>query len=147
MDLLVFCGVSWIYLTIPHAVTTLLACQANMLAAGLAASNLVLYAFVYTPLKQIHPVNTWVGAIVGAIPPLLGKEKIAEVDPDQELDIFIKILGLDICADTLVGDEMLKGISGGPKKAAYNRELFLDALSTGHAVYISKSHLEFVSWG
>lgn len=46
--------------------------QANGLAAGLAASNLVLYAFVYTPLKQIHPVNTWVGAVVGAIPPLLG---------------------------------------------------------------------------
>nr|KJB37760.1 hypothetical protein B456_006G218900 [Gossypium raimondii] len=46
--------------------------QANMLAAGLAASNLVLYAFVYTPLKQVHPVNTWVGAVVGAIPPLLG---------------------------------------------------------------------------
>lgn len=46
--------------------------QANTLAAGLAACNLVLYAFVYTPLKQIHPVNTWVGAIVGAIPPLLG---------------------------------------------------------------------------
>ncbi|XP_022761979.1 protoheme IX farnesyltransferase, mitochondrial-like [Durio zibethinus] len=69
-------------ITIPHAVTwatsvgsagtALLACKANMLAAGLAASNLVLYAFVYTPLKQIHPVNTWVGAIVGAIPPLLG---------------------------------------------------------------------------
>ncbi|KAK4773974.1 hypothetical protein SAY87_028993 [Trapa incisa] len=52
--------------------TTLLACKANMLAAGFAASNLVLYAFAYTPLKQIHPVNTWVGAIVGAIPPLLG---------------------------------------------------------------------------
>uniref|UniRef100_A0A8I6X1H0 Heme O synthase n=2 Tax=Hordeum vulgare subsp. vulgare TaxID=112509 RepID=A0A8I6X1H0_HORVV len=52
--------------------TTLLACKANGLAAGLAASNLILYAFVYTPLKQIHPVNTWVGAIVGAIPPLLG---------------------------------------------------------------------------
>ncbi|CAK9178974.1 unnamed protein product [Ilex paraguariensis] len=46
--------------------------QANLLAAGLAASNLVLYAFVYTPLKQIHPVNAWVGATVGAIPPLLG---------------------------------------------------------------------------
>lgn len=46
--------------------------QASMLAAGLAASNLILYAFVYTPLKQIHPVNTWVGAVVGAIPPLLG---------------------------------------------------------------------------
>ncbi|KAJ9139955.1 hypothetical protein P3X46_030646 [Hevea brasiliensis] len=69
-------------LTIPHAVawassvglagTALLTCKANMLAAGLAASNLILYAFVYTPLKQIHPVNTWVGAVVGAIPPLLG---------------------------------------------------------------------------
>ncbi|XP_018840344.1 protoheme IX farnesyltransferase, mitochondrial-like [Juglans regia] len=69
-------------ITIPHAVTwassigvagtALLAGKANMLAAGLAASNLVLYAFVYTPLKQIHPVNTWVGAVVGAIPPLLG---------------------------------------------------------------------------
>lgn len=69
-------------LTVPHAViwassiglagTSLLACKANMLAAGLAASNLVLYAFIYTPLKQIHPVNTWVGAVVGAIPPLLG---------------------------------------------------------------------------
>ncbi|XP_073045293.1 protoheme IX farnesyltransferase, mitochondrial [Primulina eburnea] len=69
-------------ITMPHAVTwaasvgvtgtALLACQANMLAAGLAASNLFLYAFVYTPLKQIHPVNTWVGAVVGAIPPLLG---------------------------------------------------------------------------
>ncbi|XP_061357963.1 protoheme IX farnesyltransferase, mitochondrial [Gastrolobium bilobum] len=69
-------------ISIPHAVswassvglagTALLATQANMLAAGLAASNLILYAFVYTPLKQIHPVNTWVGAVVGAIPPLLG---------------------------------------------------------------------------
>ena len=46
--------------------------QANMLAAGLGASNLILYAFVYTPLKQIRPVNTWVGAVVGAILPLLG---------------------------------------------------------------------------
>ncbi|CAA2985344.1 protoheme IX farnesyltransferase, mitochondrial [Olea europaea subsp. europaea] len=55
-------------LMLPHAITwalsvgvagtALLACKANMLAAGLAASNLFLYAFVYTPLKQIHPVNT-----------------------------------------------------------------------------------------
>ncbi|KAK4265681.1 hypothetical protein QN277_026698 [Acacia crassicarpa] len=69
-------------ITVPHAVswassvglagTALIATKANMLAAGLAASNLVLYAFVYTPLKQIHPVNTWVGAVVGAVPPLLG---------------------------------------------------------------------------
>ncbi len=60
---------SWVT-NVPASMTRLL--QANMLAAGLAASNLILYAFVYTPLKQIHPVNTWVGAVVGAIPPLLG---------------------------------------------------------------------------
>eukprot|EP01018_Ginkgo_biloba_P033261 Gb_16776 [translate_table: standard] len=69
-------------LSIPNAITwamsmgaagsALLLCKANVLAAGLAASNLALYALVYTPLKQIHPVNTWVGAVVGAIPPLLG---------------------------------------------------------------------------
>lgn len=58
--------------TVGIAGTTLLSWQANYLAASLAACNLGLYAFVYTPLKQIHPVNTWVGAIVGAIPPLLG---------------------------------------------------------------------------
>ena len=38
----------------------------------LGAGNLALYAFAYTPLKRIHPVNTWVGAIVGAVPPLMG---------------------------------------------------------------------------
>lgn len=35
----------------------------------------------------------------------------------QSTKIFLtKILGLDICGDTLVGDEMIKGISGGQKK-------------------------------
>lgn len=31
-------------------------------------------------------------------------------------DYVLKVLGLDICADTLVGDEMLRGISGGQRK-------------------------------
>ncbi|EPS42091.1 hypothetical protein H072_3972 [Dactylellina haptotyla CBS 200.50] len=44
----------------------------NPTVAGLGFANIVLYAGVYTPLKQRHVINTWVGAIVGAIPPLMG---------------------------------------------------------------------------
>lgn len=38
----------------------------------LGAANIFLYAGVYTPLKQVSVANTWVGALVGAIPPLMG---------------------------------------------------------------------------
>ena len=41
-------------------------------AAALGLGNVLLYAAVYTPLKQVHPGATWVGAVVGAVPPLIG---------------------------------------------------------------------------
>lgn len=41
-------------------------------AAFLAASTLVLYLFFYTPMKKRTVLNTLVGAVPGAIPPLLG---------------------------------------------------------------------------
>jgi protoheme IX farnesyltransferase len=44
----------------------------NPTTAFLAALNIALYAGAYTPLKRISVVNTWVGAIVGGIPPLMG---------------------------------------------------------------------------
>lgn len=44
----------------------------NPTVAALGAFNLFLYAFVYTPLKRISVINTWVGALVGGIPPLMG---------------------------------------------------------------------------
>lgn len=44
----------------------------NPTTAALGATNIVLYAFVYTPMKRISIANTWVGAIVGAIPPMMG---------------------------------------------------------------------------
>lgn len=44
----------------------------NMLAAMLSFSSLLLYAFVYTPMKKIHPVAVLIGAIPGALPPLIG---------------------------------------------------------------------------
>lgn len=42
------------------------------MAAGLGAANIALYAGVYTPLKVLSVANTWVGAVVGAVPPLMG---------------------------------------------------------------------------
>jgi heme o synthase len=45
---------------------------ANLLAAGLGAFTLVSYLFVYTPLKRRSPHSTTIGAIPGAMPPLIG---------------------------------------------------------------------------
>ncbi|KAJ7527147.1 hypothetical protein O6H91_16G039300 [Diphasiastrum complanatum] len=85
------------------------------------------------------------------------RERAAGIKPDPDVDIFmkatavegqessiitdyvLKILGLDICADTLVGDEMRRGISGGQKKRVTTGEmlvgnakaLFMDEISTG----------------
>lgn len=44
----------------------------NPTVAFLGFANIVLYAGVYTPLKRVSAVNTWVGAVVGGIPPLMG---------------------------------------------------------------------------
>ncbi|KAH8328689.1 hypothetical protein KR067_013495 [Drosophila pandora] len=44
----------------------------NGLTAALGAGNLFLYTTIYTPMKRISIVNTWVGSVVGAIPPLMG---------------------------------------------------------------------------
>lgn len=45
---------------------------ASPLAAALGAANIALYAGVYTPLKVRTSLNTVVGSVVGAIPPLMG---------------------------------------------------------------------------
>ncbi|KAG5072726.1 hypothetical protein JHK86_007937 [Glycine max] len=88
---------------------------------------------------------------------LLRREKQAGIKPDPEIDAFmkataiygqktnlqtdyvLKIIGLDICADTLVGDNMRRGISGGQRKRVTTGEmlvgpakaLFMDEISTG----------------
>ncbi|KAD6794569.1 hypothetical protein E3N88_05465 [Mikania micrantha] len=85
------------------------------------------------------------------------REKDANIIPDPDLDIYmkaaasngqeasvvtdytLKILGLDICADTLVGDHMIRGISGGQRKRVTTGEmivgpskvLLMDEISTG----------------
>jgi protoheme IX farnesyltransferase len=42
------------------------------LVAGLGAFALVSYVLVYTPLKERTPLSTLVGAVPGAVPPLIG---------------------------------------------------------------------------
>ncbi|PPS17338.1 hypothetical protein GOBAR_AA03233 [Gossypium barbadense] len=85
------------------------------------------------------------------------REKEANIKPDPDIDIYmkaaalegqeanvvtdyiLKILGLEVCADTFVGDEMRRGISGGQKKRVTTgemlvgpaRALFMDEISTG----------------
>ncbi|KAL6010130.1 hypothetical protein ACLOJK_000561 [Asimina triloba] len=85
------------------------------------------------------------------------REKNESIRPDLDIDFFmkaaaaegqnssivtdytLKLLGLDVCADTMVGDEMRRGISGGQKKRVTTGEmmvgpstaLFMDEISTG----------------
>jgi protoheme IX farnesyltransferase len=54
-------GVAYLALSLPHP-----------LAAVVAALTLLIYVFVYTPLKSRTPLNTLVGAIPGALPPVIG---------------------------------------------------------------------------
>ena len=49
-----------------------LALMCNALSAVLAALTIVIYIFAYTPLKRISTFNTLVGAIPGALPPMVG---------------------------------------------------------------------------
>jgi protoheme IX farnesyltransferase len=42
------------------------------LAAGLGIFGLISYVLVYTPLKEWTPLSTLIGAVPGAVPPLIG---------------------------------------------------------------------------
>ena len=44
----------------------------NPITVVLSMLSLVLYGFVYTPLKRVGPIAVFVGAIPGALPPMLG---------------------------------------------------------------------------
>lgn len=52
--------------------TAYLAATVNVLTATLGALTLTSYIFIYTPLKRISTLCTIVGAVPGAIPPLMG---------------------------------------------------------------------------
>ncbi len=50
----------------------LLAVETNLLATAICATIFVTYVLVYTPLKRVTTANTLVGAVPGALPPLVG---------------------------------------------------------------------------
>lgn len=52
--------------------TSILYFGVNPTVSLLGLSNIALYGWLYTSLKRKHIINTWVGAVVGAIPPLMG---------------------------------------------------------------------------
>ncbi len=46
--------------------------KVNVHASIMAGATLLTYLFVYTPLKRVSSANTLVGAVSGALPPLIG---------------------------------------------------------------------------
>ncbi|MGE3817812.1 MAG: heme o synthase [Isosphaeraceae bacterium] len=63
---------AWFGLGLSALGLAILSLSTNLLAAGVAWTTLVLYAFVYTPLKRLTTLNTAIGAIPGALPPVIG---------------------------------------------------------------------------
>jgi len=58
--------------------------KVNFEAASLTALTLATYLFIYTPLKKQSPTNTLVGAVSGALPPLIGWVGAAGQLPGKE---------------------------------------------------------------
>ncbi len=60
----------------------------NGLTTSLSILSMVLYSFVYTPLKRVGPIAVFVGAIPGALPPLLGWTAATGTISHEALIIF-----------------------------------------------------------
>jgi protoheme IX farnesyltransferase len=60
----------------------------NPLTTGLGILSMLLYVFAYTPLKRVGPIAVFVGAIPGAMPPLLGWTAATGEVTHQALIIF-----------------------------------------------------------
>ena len=59
----IFCGAAGLWI---------LFAGSGSLACALAFATLAGYVFAYTPLKLVTPQSTWIGAVCGAMPPLIG---------------------------------------------------------------------------
>lgn len=60
----------------------------NPLTTLLGILSMILYVFVYTPLKRVGPIAVFVGAVPGAMPPLLGWTAATGAISHEALIIF-----------------------------------------------------------
>ncbi|KAJ3261806.1 Protoheme IX farnesyltransferase, mitochondrial [Boothiomyces macroporosus] len=58
--------------TISGAIGSAILFYINPYCGMLGLGNIILYTCVYTPLKRVSIYNTWPGAVVGGIPPMIG---------------------------------------------------------------------------
>lgn len=61
----------------------------NQAAALLSAIALLTYAFIYTPLKRYSPIAVYVGAIPGALPPMIGYVAATNLLNEQASLLFL----------------------------------------------------------
>ena len=61
----------------------------NQAAALLSAIALLTYAFIYTPLKRFSPIAVYVGAIPGALPPMIGYVAATNLLNEQASLLFL----------------------------------------------------------
>ena len=81
-------GVGWV---LSAAGIIHLAAKVGPMAAILAAATVGIYVFVYTPMKRVSSLNTLVGAIPGAIPPVIGWVSVAGRGLDEP-SLFLFVL-------------------------------------------------------
>ena len=67
----------------------LIVASANLLAATVALSTLLSYVVVYTPLKRRSSFGTVIGAIPGALPPIIGWAAASGSLPPQAWTLFV----------------------------------------------------------
>ena len=122
-----------------------------------SAANQSTQAAIGMHAQQHVSISTSLDLLPDEVQELRRREKEQGITPDPEIDAFmraslrmgkrhnirtdytLRLLGLEVCADTLVGSHMVRGISGGQKKRVTTGELivgpfqtlFMDEISTG----------------
>jgi protoheme IX farnesyltransferase len=66
----------------------LLGTYINALSAIIGGLSLIIYAFVYTPLKQKTSLSVWIGALAGAAPPLIGYTAVSDTIDQTAIMLF-----------------------------------------------------------